>query len=77
MAVAALVLGIIGLVFSFIPVLNVIGLILALLGVIFGAIGIKDRDRRGKAIAGLVMSAIALFVAFYMVIIIGGALMSL
>ena len=74
MAVTALVLGIIGLVFSFIPVLNVIGLILAFLGVIFGAVGIKNRDSRGKAIAGLVMSIIALGVAFWWVVVLGGML---
>lgn len=77
MATAGLVFGIIGLVFSFIPILNIIGLILTVLGVIFSAVGIKDRNNRGKAIAGLILSLIALCVAFWYVIVIGAALSSL
>ncbi len=77
MATAGLVFGIIGLVFSFIPVLNIIGLILTVLGVIFSAVGIKDRNNRGKAITGLVLSLIALCVAFWYVIVFSAALSTL
>ena len=62
MAVAGLVLGIIGLVFCWIPVL---GWILALLGLIFGAVGNSKANRiggkgKGMAMAGLVLGLIGL-----------------
>jgi hypothetical protein len=61
MAVAALVVGIIGLVL-FWTVWG--GVILGILGVIFGAVGISKANRgapnKGMAVAGLVLGALAL-----------------
>lgn len=75
MAVAALVLGIIGLVvsiFSF-GVLGWVGAALSLIGIILGAVGRKDPEKKKLATGGLVVSIIGfilgvvLFIACAMV----------
>ncbi len=70
MAVAGLVLGILGLVFLWIPFL---GWILALLGIIFGAVGNGKANKiggkgKGMAVAGLVMGVLGLIggIAFFL-----------
>lgn len=65
--VTALVLGILGLLFSFIPFIGVIAWPLVLLGLLFGVLGVvrasRGRaDNRGVAIAGTVLSAIGLVI---------------
>ncbi|MGM0721932.1 MAG: DUF4352 domain-containing protein [Actinomycetota bacterium] len=65
--VTALVLGILGLLFSFIPIIGMIAWPLVLLGLLFGVLGVvrasRGRaDNRGVAIAGTVLSAIGLVV---------------
>lgn len=61
MAVASLVLGIVSLVFLFIPGVNFIGIITAIVGIILGAMARKKMDQqKGMATAGLVCSIIAL-----------------
>ncbi len=62
MAIAALILGILGLVCFFIPPLAIV---CAVLAIIFGALGLKS-ERRGLAMAGLIMGIIA---------VVGGILM--
>ncbi len=64
LAIASLVLGVIGVPFSVIPLFGILGGVLA---VIFGAIGIsqvsrKQRRGMGIAIAGVVIGAIDLFI---------------
>ena len=64
MAVAGLVLGIIGLVFCWIPFL---GWILALLGIIFGGLGMGKANKiggrgKGLAIGGLVCGVLGLII---------------
>jgi hypothetical protein len=64
---AALVLGITGLVFSFIPLIGVIAWPLVILGLILGIIGILianrgDATNRGAAIAGTACSAFGLLI---------------
>ena len=63
MAVAGLVLGILGLVLCFVAIL---GWILAVLGIIFGAVGIAKANKvgrgKGMAIAGLVCGALGLII---------------
>lgn len=70
LAVAGLVLGILGVVFLWIPVL---GWILALLGLIFGAIGNGKANKiggkgKGMAMAGLVLGILGLIggIAFFL-----------
>ena len=67
MAVASLVLGIIGVVTSFMPIINNVSFFLGILGVIFaivGIVGINKGNRRGRglAIAGLVLGIVAIVV---------------
>lgn len=69
MGVAALVLGIVGIVGSWIPILNNISAFIAALGVIFGIIGIVSIARsngqkggKGIAIAGTIVSVVAIIV---------------
>lgn len=67
MGTAALVLGILGLVFSFIPVIGLIAWPLVILGVIFGAVGIGKAGKapgtpKGAAIAGLTCSLVGLLI---------------
>jgi hypothetical protein len=57
LAVAALVLGILALVFFWLPFL---GWIPAVLGLVFGLVAMQRPDGRGMAIAGVVCSGIAL-----------------
>ncbi len=67
MAVASLVCGIVGLVFSFIPIIGIIAWPLVILGVIFGGVSISKANEtpgapKGMAIAGLTCSLIGLFI---------------
>jgi len=67
MAVGALVLGIVALVFSLIPFVSVVAIPLAVVGIILGALGGKQLQQQGRpagqATAGLVLSIIALVFA--------------
>ncbi|HEY7597054.1 MAG TPA: DUF4190 domain-containing protein [Actinophytocola sp.] len=67
MAVTSLVLGIVGLVFSFIPIIGVIAWPLTILGVIFGGVGLSKANQvpgapKGMAVAGLVCSIVGLVI---------------
>lgn len=64
LGIASLVLGIVGIVGSWMPILNNISFIVAILGVIFGAVGLRSvlkgkKSGKGIAVAGLVISIIA------------------
>lgn len=68
MGTAALTLGIVGLVVGLVPIVGFAGFVCAILGVIFGAIGISRSGRglasnKGVAIAGTIISAIAIVVS--------------
>lgn len=78
LAVTALVLGIIGALFGFVPLMFWLAIILGILAVIFGAIGLarsKDpyRGGRGQAIAGLVLGIIAIGVGILQVAVLNEA----
>ncbi|MGH3761817.1 DUF4190 domain-containing protein [Actinophytocola sp.] len=69
MAIASMVLGIVGLVFSFVPIIGVIAWPLVILGVVFGGIALNQANRvpgspTGMAIAGLTCSIIGLVICF-------------
>lgn len=70
LAITALVLGIIAVVLSWVPVVNNFAAFLAVIGLVFGIIGIiktgaKGRRKgRGLAIAGTVLSIVAIIVTF-------------
>lgn len=63
LSIASLVLGILAIINSFIPFLNVVSYIFAILAVIFGIIGIVKKAGRGMAIAGLVMGILSFIIA--------------
>ncbi len=69
-ATAGLVLGIIGLVFSFIPYASFVGIVLCFLAIIFGSKGISNIQKneeltfsKGKSNAGLTMGIIGLIIS--------------
>ena len=65
-AIAALVLGIIGIVFSFIPIINNAAFILGILAAIFAIISLVKKASKGKAIASLVLGILAIVITLVM-----------
>lgn len=63
---ASLVLGIIGVVFSFIPILSYVSFILGGLALIFGIVCLCKRASKGIAIAGVILAIISLYMAYSM-----------
>ena len=63
LAITSLVMGILAIVNSFIPFLNIISYIFAILAVIFGIIGIVKKNGLGMAIAGLAMGVLSMILA--------------
>jgi len=63
MAVASLVLGIVGFFISFLPLVNLFAMFLAVIGLILGIVGLvrskKGDGNRGMAIAGVVLCALS------------------
>ena len=64
---AGFVLGLIGLLFSFIPVIGVVAWPLVILGIVFSAVGMSKASKgratnKGLAIAGLVVSIVGLII---------------
>lgn len=72
---AGFVLGLVGLVFSFIPLIGVVAWPLVIIGLVLSVVGIakarKTRASKGLAIAGTVLSAIGLLVCIVWVAAIG------
>ena len=67
LATAGFVLGLLGLLGSWIPVLNILGIILGVLGVVLAGVGLakskKANAGKGLAIAGIVLGALAVIFA--------------
>jgi hypothetical protein len=67
LATAGFVLGLLGLLGSWIPVLNIVGIILGVLGAVLAAVGLARSKKvsagKGLAIAGLVMGVLAVIFA--------------
>ena len=74
MGVASLILGILSLIFAFIPVVNFIGIFTSLIGIVLGALGRKNPEGKGTATAGLVCSIIALVLCGFIYIACAGVL---
>lgn len=62
-AIVALIMGILAIVNSFIPFLNIVSYIFSILTIIFGIIGIVKKNGRVLAIIGLVLGGVALILA--------------
>jgi DNA-directed RNA polymerase subunit RPC12/RpoP len=64
MAIAGMVLGIVGFIFAFVPCVGWIGILLGILGAVFSSIGLahalKVRVGKGMAITGLSLSILAI-----------------
>ncbi|MDD6388569.1 MAG: FxLYD domain-containing protein, partial [Bacilli bacterium] len=65
-ATAGMVLGIIGVVLSFIPIINNIAFFIGILALIFGIIGIVKKAGKGKAIAGIVLGILSIAITLAM-----------
>lgn len=61
---ASLVLGIIGIVLSFVPIINNIAFILGVLSIIFGIVCLCKKASKGLAIAGLILGILACIITF-------------
>lgn len=66
LATAGMVLGIIGVVLSFIPIINNIAFFIGILALIFGIIGIVKKTEKGKAIAGIVLGILSIAITLAM-----------
>ena len=75
LAIAALVLGIVGVAGALIPLVNFVSIILGILAVVFGIIAILQAKKvgapHGKAIAGLVLGVVTAIGFFFSYVIIG------
>lgn len=63
---SALVLGIIAIVFSFLPIINNFAFFLGILAIIFGVIGLIRKAGKGKAAAGLITGILAMVITLVM-----------
>ena len=61
-ATAALVLGIIGICFSFVPIINNISFILGILAFVFAIVSLVNKASKGKAIAGLILGILSIVI---------------
>lgn len=66
LATAGMVLGIIGAVLAFIPIINNIAFVLGVLAIIFGGIALAKGASKGKAIAGLVLGIVSIVITLMM-----------
>lgn len=78
MAVASLVLGIVSIIIGFIPLCGMIAFVPAIIGLILGIVDLVKKnkageDKKGMSIAGIVLSAIAIVVIAYWVLVVGAA----
>lgn len=67
LATAGMVLGIIAIVGSWIPFLNVVSIVLGVLALIFSVIALVQKKSLGKAISGAVLGALSIIIAIAMI----------
>lgn len=77
MGVASLVLGIVSIIIGFIPFCGAIAFIPAVIGLILGIVDAvkksKSQESKGMAIAGIILSAIAIVVIAWWVFVVAAA----
>jgi hypothetical protein len=76
LGVAGFVCGLVGLIFSFIPIIGIIAWPLVILGVVMSGVGLSyanngRANNKGMAIAGLCVSLVGLFICILWVAAIG------
>lgn len=64
MALASLIFGVLSASIGWIPVCGLVALFPAILGIVFGGLGFRSQRRRGLAIAGMILSVLAIAMAF-------------
>ncbi|WP_426998431.1 DUF4190 domain-containing protein [Pseudarthrobacter sp. N5] len=75
--ITALVLGIVAIVFSFIPVMGVVAFVLGPLAVLFGVLGATRKvARKGAAVAGLVLGILSIVIAAIWLAVLSAAVSS-
>ncbi len=75
--ITALVLGIVAVVFSFLPVMGVVAFVLGPLAVLFGIIGATRKfAKKGAAIAGLVLGILSIIIAAIWMAVVSAAVSS-
>lgn len=75
MAIASMVLGIVAVLFSFIPVVNLLSFLLGIAAVVFGIIALKKNSAsKGMSITGIITGAVSLFIAMLVLILFGMAM---
>jgi hypothetical protein len=75
--VTALVLGIVAVVFSFIPVMGMVAFVLGPLAVLFGIVGATRKfSKKGAAVAGLVLGILSVVIAAIWLAVVGAAVNS-
>lgn len=62
LSIASLVLGIIGIAFSFIPIINNAAFVFGVIGIVFGIIALIKKAGKGKAIAGLILGILTIII---------------
>ncbi len=73
MAVASLVLGILSILFVWIPIVGLVAWVLAPIGLVLGLVALNRPGSRGLAIAGSICSGIGLLGCIGWVVLIGAA----
>lgn len=63
-AIVALVLGIIGMVFSFIPIINNLAFFIGIIAVVFGIVALITKNKKGLSIAGIITGILAIVITF-------------
>jgi len=76
MGIASLVLGIVSLIMSCIPIVGVFFCVTAIMGIVLGIISLCRKQEKGKSIAGIVTSSLAIVIMIiymvFIVVIFGG-----
>lgn len=68
LAIASLVLGIVSIMFVWIPIIGLLGTVMALVGLVLGILALRQPGGRGLAIGGLVCAGVSMIItAIYMV----------
>ncbi len=61
-ALVSLILGVIGLIFSFFPIINNLAAILGIVAVIFGIVALVTHNKKGLTIAGIVTGVLSIVI---------------
>lgn len=80
MGIVALVLGIVSIIIAFVPFCGIIAFLPALVGLILGIVDLviknKQNQNKGKSIAGVILSSIAIVIMVFWFFVFGMALSS-